>query len=49
MGGVNDKIMSLFKTKTTKEFSKTTRVSNVYGGGKQPRKTKSKTVRRQSN
>ena len=42
MGGVNDKIMSLFKTNTTKEFSKTTRVSNVYGGGKQRRKTKSK-------
>ena len=42
VGGVNDKIMSLFKTNTSKEFSKTTRVSNVYGGGKQPRKTKSK-------
>ena len=40
MGGVTDKIMSLFKTNTTKEFGKITRESNVYGGGKQSRKRK---------
>ena len=42
MGGFTDKIMSLFKINTTKEFGKTTRESNVHGSGKQSRKPKSK-------
>ena len=29
--GVKDKIMSLFKTNTTKDYNKAIRVMNVYG------------------
>ena len=32
VGSVQDKIMSLFKSNTTKNFSKPTRVNNMYGG-----------------
>ena len=42
MGGVKDKIMSLLKTNTTKDYNKPTRVNNVFGGGKKPRKLKIK-------
>ena len=42
MVGVKDKIMSLFKTNTTDNSSKPTRVNNVYRGRKKLRKTKSK-------
>ena len=38
VGSVKDKIMSLFKTNTTKEYSKSTLAKNVYGGEKKPRK-----------
>ena len=38
VGGLKDKIMSLFKTNITKDYC----VSNVYGGGKKPRKPKRK-------
>ena len=34
---VKDKVMSLFKTNTTKNYSKPTRVNKMYGGGKKPR------------
>ena len=34
MGGVKDKIISVFKTSIATGFSKRTRVNNVYGGGK---------------
>lgn len=40
MGGVKNKIVSLFKTNITKYCSIRTRVNKVYGGGKSPRKTK---------
>ena len=40
VGCVKDKVMSLFKTNTTKDYSKLTRVKNVYGGGKKSRKPK---------
>ena len=42
MVGVKGKIMSLFKTSTTKNYSKPTHVKNVYGGEKKPRKLKIK-------
>ena len=42
MDNVKDKIMSLFKTNLTKDYSKPTRVKNVYGGIKIPRKLKIK-------
>ena len=32
LGGVKDKIMSLFKTDTTKDYSKPAQVDNVYRG-----------------
>ena len=32
VGGVKDKIMSLFKTNTANGYSKLTRVNSVYGG-----------------
>ena len=35
-----DKIMNLFKTNTTKYYSKPARAKNVYGGRKKPRKLK---------
>ena len=38
VGGLKDKIMSLFKTNITKDYC----VGNVYGGGKKPRKPKRK-------
>ena len=41
MGVVKDK-MGLFKTNTTKNYSKLTRANNVYGGQEKPRKTKNK-------
>ena len=40
--GVKDEIMSLSKTITTDNYSKQTRVSNVYGGRKKLRKPKMK-------
>ena len=39
---VKYKIMGLFKTNTTKDYNKTTRVNNVYGGGKKLEKSKIK-------
>ena len=42
MGVVKDKIMSLFRTNITKDYSKPTCVNNVYGGGKKPKRPKSK-------
>ena len=42
IGGVKDKIMSLFKTNTTKDYSKPTRFKNAYRGRKKPRKQKIK-------
>ena len=39
---VKDKIMGLFKTNKTENYSKLTRVNNVYRGGKKPRKAKIK-------
>ena len=42
MGGVKDKIISLFKINTTKNDSKLTCVSNVYGNRKKPSKPKIK-------
>ena len=36
--GVKEEIMSLFKTNTTKDYSRPTRVNNVYSGGKKSRK-----------
>ena len=49
MGGVKSKIMSFFKTNTTKNYSKATRANNVDGGQKKPRKSKiKKTIRRQN-
>ena len=38
VGSVKDKIMSLFKTNTTKNYIKPARISNVYGGRNRPRK-----------
>ena len=40
IGGVKDKIMSLFKTGATQDYSKATLVKNAYGGGKKERKLK---------
>ena len=42
MGGVKDKIMSLFKTNTIKNYRKPTRAKNLYVTGKKPRKLKRK-------
>ena len=39
---VKDKIISLFKTDKTKNYSKPTRVNNVYGGEKSKKNTKTK-------
>ena len=44
MGDIKDKIMSLLKTNTTKDYSKSTRVNNVHGGGNKPRKLEVKTI-----
>ena len=40
MGGAKDKIMSLFKTNTTKDYIKSASVKNVHHGGKKPWKLK---------
>ena len=42
MGGVKDKIMSLFKNNSTKDYSQPARVENVYDCGNKPRKLKIK-------
>ena len=42
VGGVKDKIVSLFKTNTTQNYSKPTRVKNVYKGSKKSEKSKTK-------
>ena len=42
MGGVKDKTTILFKPNTTKDCSKVTRASRMYGVGKKPRKPKTK-------
>ena len=49
VGNVKDKIISLFKTNTTKDYTEPTHVNNVYGGGKKLTKPKitKKTIRRQ--
>ena len=38
VGGVKDKIINLFKTTTTRDYSKPKRPGNLYGGGKKPNK-----------
>ena len=38
VGGVKEKITSLFKTKTPKDYNKPTPVNNVFRGEKKPRK-----------
>ena len=45
MGGIKDKIMSLFKVNTTKNYMKPTCVNNVHGDRKKPKKQ----IRRQNN
>ena len=47
MDGVQDKIMSVFRTNATKDCNKPTCDNNVHGGGKKPEKPK--TIRRQHN
>ena len=42
VGGVKDKIKSLFKKNTTEYYSKSTRVNNVHEGGKKSWKAKLK-------
>ena len=42
VGVVKDKIMNLFKTNTAQDYSKPTRVNNVYGGRKKPSKKQKK-------
>ena len=42
MGSVREKIMSLSKASTIRNFSKPTHVSMMYGGQKKPRKPKIK-------
>ena len=42
VGGVKGKIMSLFKSNTTKDYCKTIRANSVSKGGKKPRKLKLK-------
>ena len=50
VGVVKDKI-GLFKTNTTKNYSKLPRANNAYGGQEKPRKTKNKKqiIRRKNN
>ena len=38
MGEVKNKIMSLFKSSTTKKYSKPSHINNAYRGRKKPRK-----------
>ena len=40
MGGAKDKTMSLFKTNTTKDYSKLMHIRNINVGGKKPSKLK---------
>ena len=40
MGGAKDKIISQFKTDTSKDYGKPTHFKNVYGGEKKPNKLK---------
>ena len=40
VGGVKDKIMSLFKTNIIKDYSKLTRFKNLYGREKKSRQLK---------
>ena len=40
MGGAKGKVMILFKTNPTKDYSKLKSVRNVYGGNKQTKKLK---------
>ena len=42
MGGVTGKIKNFFKTNLTGDYSKSTLINNVYGGGNKPRKWKLK-------
>ena len=42
VGGVKGKIISLFKTNTTKNYSELARDNNVFGVCKKPRKLKIK-------
>ena len=42
MGGVKEKLMSLFKTTTSKDYNKPTNINNLYGGQMKPRKQKIK-------
>ena len=42
VGDVKGKIMSLFKSNTTKDYCKTIRANSVSKGGKKPRKLKLK-------
>ena len=46
--GAKDKIMSLFKTNSTKDYNKLTRGKNINANGKEPGKSKiKKPTRRQ--
>ena len=40
MVGNKDKIINLFKTNTTKDYSKATHIKNKYGRGKKPSQIK---------
>ena len=42
VGGVKEKLISLFKTTTTKDYNKSTNINNSYGGQINPRKQKIK-------
>ena len=46
VNGVTDKIVKLFKTTTTKYYSKPTYVNHVYWSGKKPSKAKIKATTR---
>ena len=45
MGGCKDKVMSLFKTNTTKNYSEPTLVNKVHVGSKKPRMQKNKMIK----
>ena len=49
VGGVKGKIISLFKTNTTKNYSELARDNNVFGVCKKPRKIKIKKTTRLQN
>ena len=49
VGGVKGKIISLFKTNTTKNYSELARDNNVFGVCKKPRKLKIKKTTRLQN